>query len=382
MATAPDRIVTAKHLVDRASVLKVRQGDKTWPAKIAGLDADHDLCWLAVEGLEAPAVRSRPSFTVRLGERVYAVESSKGSELVMHQGLVTGLPEYQLARLIQIDATAFKGFSGGGLFDGGGRMLGIITAIAIEGQQVYLVLPGEWVPSREVRPASDAPATPASHSRFQALAWFELGYRAWEARDDAKAIASYQKAIQLRSDVSDVWFYLGLACERSQKKQQAISAYKEAARLRPDYSEGWLRLGAAQMDSDQHEEAAKAFERAVGLKPSHALAWYNLGGAYSQLKQYERAVKAYELAVRLQPDYAFAWRALALAYVQLRQYDQAVRSYQQVLRLKPQDAEIWYALGNVYRIQGDQAKVMEVYERLKTLSPELANKFLREVVRQ
>ncbi len=92
--------------------------------------------------------------------------------------------------------------------------------------------------------------------------------------------------------------------------------------------------------------AAQAFREAVRLEPADAVAWYNLGNAYFHLTEYDKAKKAFQEAIRLEPTFADAWNNL----------------------------------GVVAAIQGDRSSVIHVYEQLKVIEPERADKFFNGVV--
>lgn len=47
-------------------------------------------------------------------------------------------------------------------------------------------------------------------------------------------------------------------------------------------------------------------------------------------------------------------------------------------RLKPRDVDAWFRPGILCPVPGHQSEVIEVYEKLKTLDPKLADKFFRE----
>jgi len=86
----------------------------------------HDLALLAVEGtpLWAAVVALRPSASLAVGERVYAVGSPMGLRHTFTEGLISALR----ADSIQTDATVHSGSSGGPLFDRHGLVCGIVTA--------------------------------------------------------------------------------------------------------------------------------------------------------------------------------------------------------------------------------------------------------------
>jgi len=167
VAVAPGEVVTNKHVVEAGTAWRVRQGRKTWPATLIHFDMDHDLCQLKADGLKAPPVLVRTSSTLAVGERVYAIGAPKGLELTFSEGVISGLREYEQARLVQTSAAISPGSSGGGLFDAQGRLVGITTMFLKEGQNLNFALPGELVQAlanappkpRCVWPAEPMPTT-------------------------------------------------------------------------------------------------------------------------------------------------------------------------------------------------------------------------------
>jgi S1-C subfamily serine protease len=125
VSVAKDEVVTNRHVVEDGKAWRIRQGDNTWAARIAFLDAEHDLCGLQVRGLSATPVTVRVSSTLSVGERVYALGAPEGLELSLSEGLVSGLRKFEGVSLIQTTAPISHGSSGGGLFDAQGRLIGI-----------------------------------------------------------------------------------------------------------------------------------------------------------------------------------------------------------------------------------------------------------------
>src|SRR5439155_23922463 len=103
-----NRLVTNKHVVEGAKALRVRQGTRTWPARVVAIDAHHDLCLLEVKGKiwrDAIPIDIRPSSTLAVGEKVYAIGAPQGLELSMSEGIIAGLRADEAgAQLIQTTA--------------------------------------------------------------------------------------------------------------------------------------------------------------------------------------------------------------------------------------------------------------------------------------
>lgn len=111
-----------------------------------------------------------------------------------------------------------------------------------------------------------------------------------------------------------------------------------------------------------------------------ALVWFEMGYIADQGGKYEQAITAYQEAIRLKPDLAGAWVNLGGAYNLLGQYGKAVNAAQEAIRLKPDSVAAWYNLGGVFKAKRQQSEVIEVYKKLKSLDPKLADTFFQEVV--
>ena len=136
---ANGHILTNFHVVERAQKLTVHfGGDKIYPAKLVGGDADTDL---AVIKIEPPAsgltvVPLGDSDQLAVGQKVLAIGNPFGLDRTLTTGVISGLQRPIRARndrpidaAIQTDASINPGNSGGPLLDKYGKMIGINSQI-------------------------------------------------------------------------------------------------------------------------------------------------------------------------------------------------------------------------------------------------------------
>ena len=138
-------ILTNYHVVEKAQKLTVSfGGDKVYPAKVVGGDADTDL---AVIKIEPPAsgltvVPLGDSNNLVVGQKVLAIGNPFGLDRTLTTGVISGLQRPIRSRpvsgaptgrpidaAIQTDASINPGNSGGPLLDKFGRMIGINSQI-------------------------------------------------------------------------------------------------------------------------------------------------------------------------------------------------------------------------------------------------------------
>jgi S1-C subfamily serine protease len=134
VAIAPDRVITAAHVLHRDDDLAVVDAaGELRPAVLVGRDPATDLALLSVPGTSLPPVVWADPGSVRVGALVLPVARLHGSVRV-RLGVVSGVSGAwktalgaEVDRWIDVDADLPAGFSGGPLVDAAGRALGIDT---------------------------------------------------------------------------------------------------------------------------------------------------------------------------------------------------------------------------------------------------------------
>ena len=128
-------VVTSHHVVKGADTVTVTLHDgRKLEARVAGADPKTDLALLEIEAGEAlPTVGFGDSDATRVGDWVVAVGSPFGLGGTVTAGIVSargrdiGSGPYD--DYLQLDAPINRGSSGGPLFDRGGRVIGVNSAI-------------------------------------------------------------------------------------------------------------------------------------------------------------------------------------------------------------------------------------------------------------
>lgn len=249
----------------------------------------------------------------------------------------------------------------------------------------------------------------------------KLGRALWRKRDLEGAAKELRTAIRLRPDFSGSYVFLYIVLSQLGDLDGAIAAMREAIRLSPDsfLMHGWL--GDTLRRKGDLEEAILEYRTSTRLQPAHAgfhlalavafetkgdrlaardeiekahvlspTAWSiadSIAEAYARIarppvgrEEYNNAIAAYHEALRLDPDRWDILFNLALRYRGREDLDKAIATYQEVIRLNPNYDMGWYWLGEAYSQQGNKAKVLEVFEHLKSINPEGWDEFYREYV--
>jgi serine protease Do len=148
LISADGLVVTNNHVIDGATKVQVRIGDRDYPAVVKGFDAATDLALLKVEaGRRLPFLDLGDSDRLRVGDWVMAA----GSPLMLDQTVTTGvvsaknrqigLNDRSFESYIQTDAAINRGNSGGPLVNLAGQVVGIATAMNWGAENIGFAVP-------------------------------------------------------------------------------------------------------------------------------------------------------------------------------------------------------------------------------------------------
>jgi tetratricopeptide (TPR) repeat protein len=156
-------------------------------------------------------------------------------------------------------------------------------------------------------------------------AYHNLG-NAWTKKGEhAKAIANYQRALQLAPNLAETHNNLGDALRKLGRFKEALVQYNEAAELRHGYAQPHCGAGLCLAHQGRHADAAERYRQAIRLDPDFAAAHNNLGNALSRLGRSAEALEAYHRALELDPHLSAAYLNLAAELTDLGRVGDAVK---------------------------------------------------------
>jgi serine protease Do len=138
---APQRVLTAHHVIDRCAVLTVQGNDgKTVTAERVAADKKGDLALISIEALAVSIATFRPTDTTRTGEAVATVGyPTHGLPLIepfLTVGTMAAADNADGPSRFAIRADVRPGNSGGPVLDEYGQVVGVVTA-KIDTVRVY-----------------------------------------------------------------------------------------------------------------------------------------------------------------------------------------------------------------------------------------------------
>jgi tetratricopeptide (TPR) repeat protein len=231
-------------------------------------------------------------------------------------------------------------------------------------------------------PAPVSAAAPVSAPTNGAEAYDAQGDNYLVAKDYAKAIELYKKALAIDDSYAEGYAGLGVAYFQTNQWQLSVAAYEKyqtLAQMRPSYL---FLFGEAHRELKQYDEALKAYRSMIALKPEKKFlvnAHFGIGETYWDMGQYQDAVSEFETVLQIDPTEANALRELGASYYKLMQYPKALAAVQQSIRLQPNNASTVSDLGFIYVKMGKRVEALEAYKTLLTLDKEMAQELYAEI---
>lgn len=417
IALGEDQVITTCDVAGKGKDARVRWSGRSFKAKLRDAQADRNLCRMIATGMRAPPLELGTAQKLRTRQVVYAfglphektggmlmgngphetknrrggmcpmcdgndgrkMQEGRGRTPVLSEGTVSALRPYEGSRYALISVSLLPGFSGGGLFDDGGRLIGVLSPRQVEGEMLAFSLPVDWI----IKPsagAEDSPEPPATAAEESGLHYLNRALALENQAHWTELLNISQEAIKRDSSNAAAWFSAGIASANLNQHDRAVKAYREAIRHQLEYDEAWHRLGLAYSRLGEHENAIQAYADALRMQPGNAAAWYDLGNAYRELKRYAHAIHAYREALDINPLDADAWYNLGLTYDDLKLHDEAAAAYGETVRIQAGNASAWYNLGVDYAILGERNRMKSIYNQLLKLDPPRAEQYFNTYV--
>lgn len=327
-------VATNYHVVEAGQTFSIvtNQGARFEDARVIIEDPATDLALLKIDGKGLPFLTLAETSDVPVGKRVAALGSPEGLAGSLSEGIVSAPPRNLSEKfpdralpnrgvLIQTTADISPGSSGSPLFDGEGRVLGVMTmifrgqgdaqnlnfAVPVEALIPLLSKPKEeWldirlkpVDSTSNTPGGDASAfTPpddvevfALSEKMEALEWL-----------DSMKIAS--RLTEKYPDSAYAHFNHGYCASKLRLDKQAEISYRKVVEIAPTDYDTWNNLGVVLRNQRLLPESLMALEKSVSLQPDNAMAWDNLVLTNVLMENWPKATTALETLSRLDMENA------------------------------------------------------------------------------
>lgn len=373
---AADRIITNRHVIERAARVEVHLIDgKKFPVRgVLAIDGEGDLALLQVDvpkqlAVPLPIVRNVP----QEGESIVVIGNPFGLEGSVSNGIVSAVREISgYGKIIQITAPISPGSSGSPVVNMYGQVIGVATLQAAEGQSLNFAVPSERISQLkigELQTFSTFTAETQKNKRSTAERSYSQGLAQLSRDDFARALPYFERAVEIAPNYAEAWYQAGFCYGVLGRHNEALRAARQAAKLRPDWAAAYVNIGASSFALGQFKDAVEAYRQAVRLDDDNADTQYSLGLTFNKLNRTDEEVLAYKRAVALKPDHANAIEKLGLAYFKQKRYADSITAFDQLKAFKP-DAKTYNYLGESYLELGKADESLDAFNSAVGYDPD------------
>lgn len=185
-----------------------------------------------------------------------------------------------------------------------------------------------------------------------------------------KSILSVNDALRLDKYNAQAYFLKGMNYKYAGDTAKAVSSFQTAIEQNPEYYEAQLQLGV--IFAGIHDPIAEAYyNNAIQIRPNSIEAIYNKSLFLQEHGKPDEAVDGYRYILKLQPDYQFAYYNIGyikLNYVQ--EYDSAITYFNKALRINPGYFDAAYNIGYCYELKNESDIALKFYRKTLQLRPD------------
>ncbi|MEG4519052.1 MULTISPECIES: tetratricopeptide repeat-containing serine protease family protein [unclassified Microcoleus] len=166
-----------------------------------------------------------------------------------------------------------------------------------------------------------------------AEAYFYRSLAYSDLRQMPKSIADYSKAIALNAGYVDAYYNRGLVLSVMGDKPGAIADYTQVIRLDRNFAAAYNNRGLALSDLGDQKGAIDDFNQALQINPGRANTYFNRGLALFRIGNDRSALADYTQAIQLNSNYAKAYANRGITLARMRDTKGAIADLQQAARL-------------------------------------------------
>ncbi|CAN5344498.1 hypothetical protein BH10ACI2_BH10ACI2_08520 [soil metagenome] len=373
---APDRIITNRHVIERAARVEIHllDGKKFQVKGVLAIDGEGDLALLQVDvpralAIPLPIVKAVP----QEGESIVVVGNPYGLEGSVSNGIVSAVRQISgYGKIIQITASISPGSSGSPVVNMAGQVIGIATLQAAEGQNLNFAVPAERISQLklgDLQTFASLNLEAIKNKRSAAERLYSQGLAQLSRDDFARALPYFEKAAETDPNYTEAWYQAGYCYGVLGRHADSLRASRQAAKLRPDWAAPFVNIGASSFALGQYKDAMDAYRQAINLDDDNAENQYSLGMTLNKLNRTDEEILAYRRAIALKPDHSNALEKLGLALFKQKRFADAVAAFDSLKAYRP-DAKTYNNLGESYFEVGRTDDSIESFNSALSSNPD------------
>ena len=172
------------------------------------------------------------------------------------------------------------------------------------------------------------------HNNSSAVAHFQKGMILKEWGDTAKAISSFQDAVQHDQNYYDAYMQLGLLLS-IKKNPLALGYFDDAINLKPNSIEALYAKGKCFQNTQDYDNALKTYAALLAIEPLNQDAMFNTGAVLFEQKKYDEAMEKFNEILKRDDNFYRAYYGRGRCHEAKGETQKAIEEYKKCLSIKP-----------------------------------------------
>ena len=184
-----------------------------------------------------------------------------------------------------------------------------------------------------------------------------------------ESMKTLNRALTIDPALGEAHLILGMNFKETGDTARAINSFQKAVNLDADLIDGWINLGQLH-ESRGHVVAGKYYESALQIAPDNVLALHAKADFLSRTNDLSGALGLYKTIAEVDSTYHAAFFNSGLLYLDLDSTALAYTQFDKAISVSPLHVRAHFYRGFCAERMGDRAKAAEDYQKALSFAPE------------
>ena len=168
-----------------------------------------------------------------------------------------------------------------------------------------------------------------------------------------KAMADFNRTIELKADIPGAYNLRGVCCLRTNKIEEAFKDFERAIQLEPNYAQSYFNRGITYSRLGDQTNALKDLNTAENLGLKEAELYAVRSDIYYEMGEPEKAMEEIDKALGITPNDAQIYVQRATYYGKAGEYEKAEKDFDKALEMGCKNESIYRNRGSIFWRQGN-----------------------------
>lgn len=198
-------------------------------------------------------------------------------------------------------------------------------------------------------------------------------------REYRKAIANFERALELTPTSSRAPHGAAMAYLKLNEIEKAVSHLEKAVELEPKLAKTYIDWAYKFVENREHSNAILFFTKAILHFPGRAALLYtNRGTVFTYTGENAHALQDFTAAIQLDPQNTTAINNRAGLLTKMRKYAEAIEDCKRSIAIDPEGADAYYNLACAYAMASQRSDAISSLRRAIQIDPSYKIQALEE----